>query len=56
MIRASIRQTIDDLAPGGSFIATGIYTNNPEFNQFVDQEIKSYGSTKYSCPRPEKTC
>lgn len=51
-IRASCRQTIDDLAPGGSWIANcGLRI--PERNRIVVDEIIRYGSTKYSSPRPD---
>ena len=51
-IRASVRQTIDDLAPGGSFVANcGLRTASR--NKIVVDEIIRYGSTKYSCPRPD---
>ncbi len=51
-IRASIRQTLDDLCPGGSFIAAaGLKTRDR--NAIVVDELVKYGNTKYSCPRPE---
>ena len=51
-IRASIRQTIDDLAPGGSWIANcGLRT--ADRNRIAIDEVIKYGSTKYSCPRPD---
>lgn len=51
-IRASVRQTIDDLAPGGSFIASCPVVS-PEGNRIATDEIIRYGSTKYTCPRPD---
>ena len=51
-IRSSIRQTIDDLAPGGSWIANcGL--RMPERNKIAIDEIITYGSTKYTSPRPD---
>lgn len=51
-IRSSIRQTIDDLAPGGSFIAN-CPVRSPERSRIVIDEIITYGSTKYTCARPD---
>ena len=45
-------QTIDDLAPGGSFIASCPVVS-PEGNRIATDEIIRYGSTKYTCPRPD---
>jgi len=51
-IRASIRKTVDELAPGGSFVAhCGVKTQSRA--PIVTDELIKYGSTKYSCPRPD---
>lgn len=51
-IRASIDKTIDELAPGGSWVAAaGLKTK--ERNKIVNDEIIRYGSTKYTCARPD---
>jgi len=51
-IRASIRKTVDEMAPGGSWVAfCGVKT--PERSRIVNDELITYGSTKYSCPRPD---
>ena len=51
-IRASIRKTIDELAPGGSWVAqSGLKTRDR--NAIVNDELIRYGSTKYTCPRPD---
>lgn len=51
-IRESIDQTIDDLAPGGSWVAqSGLKT--PKRNAIVNDELIRYGSTKYTCKRPD---
>jgi hypothetical protein len=51
-IRASIDQTIDDLAPGGSWVAN-CSLRTFERNKIVIDEIINYGSTKYTSPRPD---
>lgn len=51
-IRASIRSTIDDLAPGGSFIGSCAITNKSR-SVICEDEMIRYGSTKYTCPRPD---
>lgn len=51
-IRASIDTTIDALAPGGSWVAqAGLKTR--ERNAIVNDELIRYGSTKYTCKRPD---
>lgn len=51
-IRQSIRDTIDAMAPGGSWVAqAGLKTR--ERNPVVVDELVSYGSTKYTCKRPD---
>lgn len=51
-IRASIRKTVDELAPGGSWIAhCGLKTT--QRNAIVNDELITYGSTKYTCARPD---
>lgn len=51
-IRESIDQTIDDLAPGGSWVAN-CSLRTLERNKIVIDEIIRYGSTKYTSPRPD---
>ena len=51
-IRASIRKTIDELAPGGSFIGSCAITNKSR-SLICEDEMIRYGSTKYTCPRPD---
>lgn len=51
-IRESIDNTIDELAPGGSWVAqAGLKTK--ERNSIVNDELIRYGSTKYTCKRPD---
>lgn len=51
-IRASIDKTIDELAPGGSWIVMGGLKNKPRNAIFTDEVIR-YGSTKYTSKRPD---
>ena len=51
-IRASIDKTIDELAPGGSWIASGMLKTRSR-NAIVNDEIIRYGSTKYTSKRPD---
>ncbi len=51
-VRASIRQTIDDLSPGGSFVASCLL-HNASLSAIANEEIIRYGSTKYTSPRPD---
>ncbi len=51
-IRESMRKTIDELAPGGSWIGqAGVKTR--ERNAITNDEMILYGSTKYTCKRPD---
>lgn len=51
-IRESIDKTIDALAEGGSWVAqAGLKTK--ERNAIVNDELIRYGSTKYTCKRPD---
>jgi len=51
-IRENIDKTIDELAPGGSWVAScGLKTSSR--NWIVNDEIITYGSTKYTSPRPD---
>ncbi len=51
-IRESIDKTIDELAPGGSWIAQSMLKTKSR-NPIVMDELIRYGSTKYTCKRPD---
>lgn len=51
-IRRSVRKTLDEMAPGGSYIAL-FALKTPGRNAVVADEIKSYSGRFYSRPRPD---
>lgn len=51
-IRESVRKTLDELSPGGSFVPE-IVLKTKYKNNIVQDELIRYGSTKYTCPRPD---
>ncbi len=53
-IRAHIRKTIDELAPGGSWIPRFMLANRAR-NPIVNDEILKYGATHYYGKRPGNT-
>lgn len=51
-IRACVDKTIDELAPGGSWVAMATLKTKSR-NPIVTDELIRYGSTKYTSKRPE---
>lgn len=51
-IRRSVRKTLDEMAPGGSYIAL-FALKTPGRNAVVVDEIKRYSGRFYSHPRPD---
>lgn len=51
-MRASVRKTLDEMAPGGSYITLcGLKTKGR--NEIVTDEIRRYSGNFYACPRPD---
>ena len=51
-IRASVRKTLDEMAPGGSYIALFALKTQGR-NEIAADEIRRYSSRFYSSPRPD---
>ncbi len=51
-IRRSVRKTLDEMAPGGSYM-TLFGMKTPGRNQLIADEVKRYSGNFYSCVRPD---
>lgn len=51
-IRACVRETLDEMAPGGSYITLfGMKTKGR--NDLISDEVRRYSGHFYTCPRPD---